>query len=101
MADIHHISPLSKCNFLAKNTQGWAIILVMFDPIQEIQRLGMGTLCEWVLWYLKPWELKGRRANSQRECISKCLCTTSRYNVYHTMYACGDDNQIGVSLQST
>ena len=101
VADIHDISPPSKCDFLAKNTQGWAFILVMFDPIQEIQRLGMDTLCEWVLWYLKTWELKRRRAYSRREFISKCLCTTtSRCNVYHTMYACGD-NQIRVSLQST
>ena len=91
MVDIHDILPPSKCDFLAKNTQGWAFILVMFDPIQEIQRLGMGTLCEWVLWYLKPWELKRRRAYSQRECISvyvqqqaDAMCTTQCTHVVIT-----------------
>ena len=47
-------------------------------------------------------ELKKARAYSQRGCISRCLCTTiSRCNVYITMYACGDGNQIRVSLQPT
>ena len=79
--------------FLAKNTQGWAFILVMFDPIQEIQRLGMGTLCEWVLWYLKTWELKRRRGLIVKESAlvsvyvqqqADAMCTTQCTHVVIT-----------------